>query len=219
MKMRTIAAAALLACTGLAFAMQPESPKPQGRQEKAPSQEEMKKMMEDMAKPSEEIRELAKQVNGTWKVSVKSWMELNGEPQESSGTARFEPAVGDKVIRQTFRGEFMGQEFRGEGLLAYHTAAGRYQSTWVDSMTGTIMLSEGKKNAKGQLEFKDEYTCPMEGTEKTGKTVFTFDGPDKMTLEMWTDTSDGGSFKTMELVYTRASGPEGTRPTIEPRDR
>jgi hypothetical protein len=231
MKMRPIAAA-LAVCAGMTMAFaqttqpsnRPNTPNrpnapttPQAKQpEGMPSPEEMQKMMAEMAKPSEQITELNKQVNGTWNVEVKSWMAPNTPPMESKGTATFEPILGNKIIKQTFRGEFMGAEFRGEGVMAYHKAADKYQSTWMDSMSGTVMLSEGSKNDQGQLEFKDEYTCPMDGSEKTGRTLLTFESPTKMKMEMWTNTSDGQSFKAMELTYTKgAATPGGTRPTIE----
>lgn len=221
-------AAALVLCSGLAIAFAQPETKPAASQPATtsapksdkgtmPTTENMKEMQEAMAEAGRiapEHIELAKNLTGEWTAECKSWMGPDQkDAMVSAGKARFEPIMGARFIRQNFEGNFGGQSFKGEGTIGFHKMAKKYQSTWIDNMTTGTMLSEGTKNEKGEIVFNDDYTCPMDGTHKTGKSVMRFVDKNHMTFEMWSNTSDGQSFKAMEINYTRAENTN--KPTIE----
>ncbi|HYE60970.1 MAG TPA: DUF1579 domain-containing protein [Phycisphaerales bacterium] len=234
-------AAALVLCSGLAVVFAQPEAKPasaapasakttqpeskSGGSSGMPTTENMKEMQEAMAEAGRlapEHIELAKNLSGDWTAEVKSWMGPDmKEPMTSTGTARFEPIMGARFIRQSFEGKFGPQTFKGEGTIGYHKKAKKYQSTWIDNMSTGTMLSEGEKNASGEIVFNDDYTCPMDGTHKTGKSIMRFTDRNHMTFEMWSNTPDGQSFKAMEINYTRAENTskpaaETTKPAVGP---
>src|SRR5437588_6856314 len=70
----------------------------------APTAEEMKQMME-MAKLNENHKLLATTA-GTWSYTVKMWMDPNGKPTESTGTAKREAIMDGRYVSGDYTGTF-----------------------------------------------------------------------------------------------------------------
>jgi len=217
-------AAALVLCSGLAIAFaQPEHKTPAATPAQPtttpstadmPTPEQIQAAMAEAGALTEEHIELAKNLTGAWTAQINSWMGPDQkEPMKSDGKAHFEPIMGARFLRQSFEGAFGPTKFKGEGTIGYHKMAKKYQSTWIDNMSTGTMLSEGTKNDKGEIVFNDDYTCPMDGTHKTGKSIMRWTDKNHMTFEMWSNTSDGQTFKAMEINYTRAENTN--KPAIE----
>jgi hypothetical protein len=194
-------AAAMVLCTGLAVAFQPEAPTaPTTPTPPAPV---------DAHAPAvpllAEHIELNTKLVGEWTTVTRFWMAPGQEPMESHGKAKFEPIMGAKFVRQTFTGEMMGTKFNGEGLFGFNAASREFETTWIDNQTTGIMLTKGTKNAKGEIESTGEVDNPETGATETIRTVLRFDSKTQMTYEMWFKGSDGGEFKALEVVYTKGT--------------
>src|SRR5947209_7572812 len=70
----------------------------------APSAEEMKQMM-DLAKLNENHKLLAG-TTGTWGYTVKMWMDPNGKPTESTGTATRKSVMDGRYVTGEYSGKF-----------------------------------------------------------------------------------------------------------------
>src|SRR6476469_8768981 len=70
----------------------------------APTAEEMKQMME-MAKLNENHKLLASTA-GTWSYTVKMWMDPNGKPTESTGTATRKAIMDGRYVSGEYTGKF-----------------------------------------------------------------------------------------------------------------
>src|SRR5690349_7999815 len=109
----------------------------------APSAEQQKAMMEQMAKLATPgpAHEHLKSCVGTWKATVKMYM--GGQPQVSEGTSEMHMADGGRFLEQSYKGTFMGQPFEGHGFTGYDNQKNVYQSVWMDNTSTGMTVSEG----------------------------------------------------------------------------
>jgi len=112
----------------------------------APSAEEMKQMME-MAKLNENHKLLATTA-GTWSYTVKMWMDPNGKPTESTGTAKREAVMEGRYVSGDYTGKFkmpgadgkmQEMNFHGMSMDGYDNVKKKFVSGWVDNMGTGIM--------------------------------------------------------------------------------
>jgi hypothetical protein len=153
------------------------------------------------ATPGEPHAELAKAA-GTWKMTVKFWMEPGGEPMVSEATATRQMMLGGRYLQEKVEGVTMGQPFEGFGLSGYDNVRGKYWSIWMDNMSTGTMTSEGEKDASGAIVFHGSYPDAMTKGMTKVKTILRRDGDDKESMEMW-EEKGGQQVKTMELTAVR----------------
>jgi hypothetical protein len=175
---------------------------------------------------SPEHVDLAKNLVGQWDTESSFWMVPGQAPQVSKGHATLDPIMGARFIKQSYEGEMEGKKFKGEGLFGYNTVSKEYETTWIDSSATGIMLSSGKKDAKGDIVFSGGYDDPMSGQKKTAKSVLHIDSRDKWTFTMYDRGTDGAEHKTLEVVYNRAlpagkpaAKPEGAKPDTKKEEK
>ena len=97
-----VSAAALIAAP--AFAQTPEPAAPASPATAGPpSAEDMQKMME-MSKLNENHKLLG-ELAGTWKYTIKMWMDPSAPPQESKGTAVRKEMMGGRFYVGDFTGK------------------------------------------------------------------------------------------------------------------
>jgi hypothetical protein len=96
--------------------------------------------------------------------------------------------------------------FEGRMLMGYDNLQKKYVSTWADSMGTGIMTSSGNYDATGKVLtlISTNAADPMTGGFTKMKMVAHDISPDETHLEMFSVGPDGGWWKTMEMVYTRA---------------
>lgn len=173
---------------------------------------------EKTATLSPEQRELAAILTGSWTTETTVWADKEG-PKTTKGAAKFDPIMGARFMRETVESEMMqGQKFTGEALFCFNTVSKEYESTWIDNSATGIMLSSGKKDAKGDLVFMGQYDDSMSGAKTTGKTVMHHEGKDKMTVTMYNIGTGGSETKFLEVVYTRATPGGKVAPKAEPKE-
>jgi hypothetical protein len=94
---------------------------------------------------------------GTYEAKVKSWHEPGKPPMEETGTATRSMTLDGRVLVEDFKGSMMGMPFTGHGMRGYDNVTGKYWSTWTDSMSTGLMLSEGTCDAKETCTFKGSW--------------------------------------------------------------
>lgn len=164
---------------------------------------EMQAMMEAWQKagtPGEAHEHLA-EAAGTWKVTMKMWMEPGAEPTVNDGTAVREMIMDGRYLEERFSGTVMGQPFEGRGVTGYNNVTGKYWSTWVDNMSTGVMVSEGEREGDTMV-FVGSTPDPMGGPPVKMRMVSKMEGDDKEVVEMY-ETRDGEEVKGMEIVYER----------------
>ena len=122
---------------------------------------------------------------------------------EETGTATRSMALDGRVLVEQFSGTMMGSPFTGHGMTGYDNVSNKYWSTWNDSMSTGLMISDGTCDAQGSCTFAGTSSDavrkkPMK-TRMTSKwtnpttEVFTMYGPDRK----------GKEYKMMEITYTK----------------
>lgn len=180
--MMHLGASLVLCCAGSAMAQGPPTPK-----------------------PTPEHQRLHDEV-GTWDATIKSWEQgPEGEPSESKGVEVVKLQPGGLWILSEFEGKFAGMTFHGAGHTGYDTHKKKYVGTWVDSMSSSLMTTEGDYD-----EASKTLTSYSKGTDPAGrpyemKTVQVHKDKDHrvFTMSMKMDETKGEFVKMMEISYAR----------------
>ena len=86
---------------------------------------------------------------GTYDLAISSWNAPGAEPTASTGTATRSMALDGRVMVEDMQSEMYGQPFTGHGMHGYDNVTGKYWSTWNDSMSTGLMVSEGTCDEAG----------------------------------------------------------------------
>lgn len=145
---------------------------------------------------------LAKTV-GTYELTIKSWMEPGGPPMESTGTATRTMTLDGRVLVEELASSMMGTPFTGRGMTGYDNVTGKYWSTWNDSMSTGVMLSEGTCDAKQSCTFSGSWNDPITRGPLTVRLVSRWTSPTTELMEMYGPGKDGKEMKMMEMTYRK----------------
>lgn len=165
-----------------------------------PDQAAIEKMMMEMAKLGPH-HEWFKRSVGEWKTK-STVFGMGGDPELTSGTAKFTLLMDGRYLRQSYKSEYGGMPYEGIGLTGYDNAQQKYVGTWIDNFSTGIMHFEGTVDQKTGTETATSETVTPLGTMKM-KMVTTFEGDDKMTFTMYMLGDDGAETKHMVIDYTR----------------
>jgi hypothetical protein len=182
---------------------QTPTPAPEAKTQPVPmSPEQMEEAWKKAATPRAEHRALDALV-GKYKVETKMWMDPLMQPDVATGIAEYSWILDGHFLSLDYHGEFQGRRFDGQSLFGFNNMTGKYESTWVDSMSTQIMKSEGTADASGKvITFAGEFLCPIRQGPQKIREVMTI-GTDKHTYEMFDRTPDGKEYKSLEITYTR----------------
>jgi hypothetical protein len=175
----------------------------------APSAEDMKQMME-LSKLNENHKLLAS-TTGTWSYTVKMWMDPNGKPTESTGTATRKAVMDGRYVSGEYTGKFKmpgadgkitDMNFIGMSMEGYDNVKKKFVSGWVDNMGTGIMMLEGTYDAATKaFTYTGEYEM-MPGMKEKVREVITMKDATHMTMEYYEDRGTG-EMKTMEIDYSK----------------
>lgn len=165
--------------------------------------QEMQKKMEAAGTPGPAHKALSALV-GDWKAEVKCWMDPEGSPEVSQGTAKASWILKGRFLEEEFHGQMMGQPFAGRSLMGYDNIKQTFNSVWVSDMQTAMFISEGKGESGNQvITMEGKANCPATGRKDIPmRTVLRMISPGKHVFEMF-DGSRGENVKTMEITYTR----------------
>ncbi|MEZ5064862.1 MAG: DUF1579 domain-containing protein [bacterium] len=139
---------------------------------------------------------------GDWKLTSKSWMMGEGEPQVSTGTAHGEMFMGGRFLHSTTKSEMMGLPFEGLSLSGYDNVKKEHYNLWFDTMGTGVMYSTGNKDAEGNMVLTGTFPDPMMGNVAyTMKSKIL--GPDSYLFEMFMNGPGGEMNRVLEITYQR----------------
>ena len=166
---------------------------------------EMQAMMEAYQKagtPGPEHQKLAAMA-GTYDLTVKAWHEPGKPPTTDAGTATRKMILGNRVLVEEVTSQMMGQPFSGQGLHGFENVTGKYWSTWNDSMSTGVMVSEGTCDAKGACAFTGTYNDPVTKKPQTTRMTTRWTDASTEVFEMYGPGPDGKEAKMMEITYKK----------------
>lgn len=155
--------------------------------------------------PGDAHAQLQKTV-GDYDLEIRSWHDPSAPASVEKGTATRRMTLGDRVLVEEVKSSMMGQPFTGLGMHGYDNVTGRHWSTWNDSMSTGLMVSEGSCDAAGACTFTGTWMDPVTKKALTSRMTTRWSSPDVEVFEMYGPGPDGKEMKMMEIVYTRRAG-------------
>jgi hypothetical protein len=140
---------------------------------------------------------------GTYDLKIKSWQEPGGPPMEQTGTATRKMVLDGRVLLEELTSSMMGMPFTGQGMTGYDNVTGKYWSTWNDSMSTGLMVSEGTCDAKRVCTFTGSWNDPITKGPMTVRMTSRWTSPTTEITEMYGPGKDGKEMKMMEMTYTK----------------
>ena len=137
------------------------------------------------------------ETEGTWDV------EMKGEGGTEKGVSTFKVVCGGLWLASTFKGDFGGMAFEGQGIDGYDQDKKKFVSTWVDSMTSSPMHFEGTYDEKTKTMTQMADGKGMDGKPAKFKSTSHHISKDKFTFKMFLIGSDGKEAEMMTIEYTR----------------
>ena len=140
---------------------------------------------------------------GTYDLKIRSWEKPGAPSTEETGTATRSMALGGRVMVEDVQATMHGQPFTGHGMEGYDNVGGKYWSTWNDSMSTGVMVSEGTCDASGVCTFTGSWNDPITKGKTAARMTTKWLSPTVEQFEMYGPGQDGKETKMMELTYTR----------------
>jgi hypothetical protein len=140
---------------------------------------------------------------GQYEVKVKSWHDAKSPAMEESGSATRTMTLGGRVLVEDFNATMMGQPFAGHGMSGYDNVTGKYWSTWNDTMSTGVMVSEGTCDAQKNCTFTASWTDPVRKTPIKARMTTRWPSPTTEVFEMYAPGPDGKEMKMMEITYNK----------------
>lgn len=141
---------------------------------------------------------------GTFRAEVKIWMGP-GDPNESTGTMTNTFVLGDRFLKQDYKGDPNDgpfPEFEGHGYWGYNKSIGKYEGLWIDNASTIMQTDRGDVDESGKRwEMIGEMVGP-DGNTFVKRSVITLEDDDHHSIEMFFKHGDRES-KAMEIRYKR----------------
>jgi len=177
----------------------------QGGKEAPPMTPEQKAEMEAYMKagtpgaPHEWLASMA----GDYDLKIKSWHDASGPAMEKTGTATRKMMLEGRVLIEDVNSSTMGTPFMGHGMMGYDNVTGKYWSTWTDSMSTGLMVSQGTCDAQKVCTFTGGWNDPIKKTPVKARMKTRWTSPTTEIFEMYAPGKDGKEMKMMEITYIK----------------
>jgi Protein of unknown function (DUF1579) len=193
----SLASAVVVALATLAAAQGQKPP------EMTPEQKAEMEAYQKAGIPGAPHQELASSV-GTYDLKIKSWHEPGGPAMEDTGTATRSMALGGRVLVEAFTGSMMGMPFTGHGMTGFDNVSGKYWSTWNDSMSTGLMVSQGTcDDSHKTCTFTGSWNDPIKKGPVQARMILRRTSPTTEVFELYGPARDGKEMKMMEILYTK----------------
>lgn len=152
-----------------------------------------------MPKPGVEHQHL-KKAEGMWDVAV----ETPGAPAVK-GSSEMKMTLNGFWLVDTFKCEWDGVPFEGRGTTGYDPIKGKYVSTWVDSMSPTLMVTEGTFDEKTRTLNMTGDGYNDKGEKVKVRTATIHKDANTVVFEMYNTGADGKEAQVMTIRYARSA--------------
>jgi len=151
-----------------------------------------------------DMHKVLAQTEGEWTTEGKMWMDPKSEPMISKGECTYKMVLGGRYQETQFKGDMMGQQFEGKGVMAYDNFKKQFESTWIDNMGSGIMKTEGNYDpATKTFTMTGKLVDPMTSKECTVRETLKIVDDDTHVMTMYNTVAGQPEFKTMELTFKR----------------
>jgi hypothetical protein len=140
---------------------------------------------------------------GSYDLQIKSWHAPGTDPMIEKGTATRTMVLGGRVLVEDINATMMGQPFTGHGMHGYDNVTEKHWSTWNDSMSTGLMVSEGTCDANQACTFTGSWHDPVKKTKVTSRMTTRWTDASTEVFEMYAPGPDGKEMKMMEITYTK----------------
>jgi len=140
---------------------------------------------------------------GNYDLKMRSWQAAGAPPMEETGTATRAMTLDGRVLVEDVSSSMMGSPFTGHGMMGFDNVTGKYWSTWNDSMSTGLMVSEGTCDAQKSCTFTGHWNDPVKKTPVKARMTTRWTSPTVQVFEMYAPGKDGKEFKMMEITYTK----------------
>ena len=141
---------------------------------------------------------------GDYDIKIRSWHDPGAPPMEDTGTATRSMTLGGRVLVEDVTSAMMGMPFAGRGTMGYDNVTGKYWSTWNDSMSTGIMMSEGTCDLQTKsCTFTGSWNDPVKKAPVSARMTTRWTNPTTEVFEMYGPGKDGREMKMMEITYTK----------------
>jgi hypothetical protein len=173
-----------------------------GAPEMTPEEKAMMEAYQKAGTPGEAHAQLAKMA-GNYELSIKSWHKPGSEPMIEKGSATRSMALDGRVMVEEVQSTMHGQPFTGHGMHGYDNVTGKHWSTWNDSMSTGLMVSEGTCDAAGACTFTGSWNDPIAKGKITSRMTTKWVNPTTEVFSMYGPGPDGKEMQMMEITYTK----------------
>lgn len=140
---------------------------------------------------------------GSWKTSMKTWMDPSKPPMEHSGVSEQKMILDGRYLQDEEAVELMGAPYRGLGITGFDNFAKKFTMFWLDSMNTRTQIFEGAAGVDGKsIEMLSYFEDPVRGAMKNRALIKLIDR-NTYTFEMYAEDKSGVEAKMMEITYTR----------------
>ena len=151
-----------------------------------------------------DMHKVLAQTEGEWTTESKMWMDPKSEPMISKGECTYKMVLGGRYQETQFKGDMMGQQFEGKGVMAYDNFKKQFEGTWIDNMGSGIMKTEGNYDpATKTFTMTGKLVDPMTSKECTVRETLKIVDDDTHVMTMYNTVGSQPEFKTMELTFKR----------------
>ena len=141
---------------------------------------------------------------GTYDLKIKHWHQPNAPAMEETGTATRAMALDGRVLVEQFKSSMMGMPYTGHGMTGFDNVTGKYWSTWSDSMSTGLMVSEGSCDDQGKTcTFMGTWNDAIKKAPVKARMTIRRTSPTTEVFELYGPGKDDKEFKMMEITYTK----------------
>ena len=151
---------------------------------------------------------LLKPFAGTFRATVKLWMG-SGDPIVHHGTMVSSFQVAGLYLFQDYTGDPAPgpwPAFIGKGFWGYNTTTREFEGFWIDNASTMMQLEKGAVDQSGKVwTMGSRFVHPHFGREVAKRSVIRLIDNDHNDLTSYMTGPDGSEFRTMEILFERAT--------------
>jgi Protein of unknown function (DUF1579) len=140
---------------------------------------------------------------GNYDLKIRSWQDANAPAMEDTGTATRAMILDGRVLAESVSSKMMDQPWNGHGMSGYDNVTQKYWSTWNDSMSTGLMVSEGTCDAKQACTYTGSWTHPVTKKLTKSRMATRWTSPTTQIFEMYGPDRSGKEMKMLEITYTK----------------